>query len=99
MTSVDEDFANPFDHSGVPDEPPRGAVIAYQYEGVSGVTLDYVSFRAGDGLWYTTGRTTRQGVKWGDLFALVSGRALGPIKYATAWATLTVPQRGETETT
>lgn len=43
-------YAIPFDLTTEPDEPPRGAVLAYQRLGYSGVTLDFVSLRAGDGL-------------------------------------------------
>lgn len=84
-------FASPFDHASEPEEPPRGSVLAYQRLGHGGAVLDYVSLRAGDGRWYTTGRNPAQGVDWRDLWAAVRHQAAGPIRYATAWAELIPP--------
>lgn len=92
MTTI-SGAANPFDHANEPEEPERGTVLAYQRLGHSGVTLDYLSFRAGDGLWYTTGEKARQGVKWGDLWAAVRSTSVGPVRYATAWAELQFERR------
>lgn len=86
-------FANPFNHADMPDEPPRGAVIAYQLSftpprstGFSTALYDYVSFRAGDGRWYTTGkRGNVSGETWDDLFNRIQRKLVGPIKYVTAW--------------
>lgn len=83
-------YASPFDHSTDPEEPPRGAVLAYQRLGHGGATLDYVSFRAGDGRWYTTGKNSAQGVDWQTLWAAVRMHASGPVMYATAWQPLEV---------
>lgn len=94
-------YSSPFDHSTTPTEPPRGAVLAYQRLGRDGVVLDYVSFRAGDGRWYTTGRNAQQGVAWDALLAALRHQAYGSVHYATSWAELDVPWRvpGEVQPT
>lgn len=61
---------NPFERT-YPEEPPISTVLAYQREGRSGVTLDYISFRANDGRWYTTGGGAKQGVSWSELWAML----------------------------
>jgi hypothetical protein len=85
-------YASPFDHASEPEEPPRGTVLAFQRLGHNGLALDYVSVRAGDGLWYTTGKLALQASTWRNLLAALRGEAVGPIRYATAWAELEVPR-------
>lgn len=86
-----EDAANPFDHDSQPDEPAKGTVLAYQRAGAGGRVLDYVSFRAGDGKWYTTGRTGQNGVTWTRFWeSLMTHRVLS-LKIATAWSDLSLP--------
>lgn len=72
----------------IPPEPPVGAVLAYRRY-LDGRAYDYVSLRAGDGLWYTTGGTTAQGVTWPALWAAVE--LCGSAFVATAWAVLEAP--------
>jgi hypothetical protein len=84
-------YASPFNHETEPEEPPRGSVLAYQRLGNAGRMLDYVSFRAGDGKWYTTGKLAVQGVPWSVFWDAVRVHAVGPIHYATAWAKLDLP--------
>jgi len=86
-------FANPFSHEAEPEEPPRGSVLAYQRLGRAGRMLDYVSFRAGDGKWYTTGKLAAQGVDWATFWEAVRMHAAGPIMYATEWQPLNMPSR------
>jgi hypothetical protein len=91
-------YAIPFDLATKLDEPPRGAVLAYQSLGYSGVHLDFVSVRAGNGLWYTTGgKSASQGLKWSDLWASIRRHAVGAVRYATAWAELDFPRPVEAE--
>jgi len=86
--SENNEYASPFDHTAEPEEPPRGTVLAYQRVGRNGLLLDYLSFRAGDGKWYTTGKMSLQGVTWRDLLGALRTAAVGPIRYATGWAEL-----------
>lgn len=90
-------FTNPFNHDGMPDEPPRGTVIAYQLTFPmgsgravrAGMMYDYVSFRARDGKWYTTGkRAAISGETWDDLFPRIQRSLAGPVKYVTEWSDL-----------
>lgn len=90
-------YSSPFDHESMPDEPTKGTVLAYQItflptrnDGYKGATYDYVSFRAGNGQWYTTGsRRVEMGESWDELWARITRRGeLGKVKYATAWAEL-----------
>lgn len=90
-------FTNPFNYDGMPDEPPRGAVIAYQLTFPmgsgravrAGMIYDYVSFRARDGKWYTTGkRAAISGETWDDLFPRIQRSLAGPVKYVTEWSDL-----------
>jgi len=83
--------ASPFERHE-PDEPARGTVLAYQRVGHSGAVLDYVSVRAGDGRWYTTGGAAKQGVDWAELWSAVRQWAAGPVRYPTAWAELDAPR-------
>lgn len=85
-------FASPFEHASEPEQPPKGSVIAYQRMAASGVILDYVSFRAGDGHWYTTGEGPRQRVSWSTLWVAIRTNAYGAVRYATAWAEMDLPR-------
>lgn len=78
-----------FQHAPDVKEPPVGTVIAYQTTGWGDVILDYVTFRAGNGRWYTTGRHVAQGTTWEDVRRALRA-ANGPARYATAWAELTL---------
>lgn len=91
------EFSNPFEHETMPDEPPKGTVLAYQITfgtlvaGERGAkTYDYVSFHAGDGKWYTTGNKIISGPEsWQEFWANCTRRGtLGVMKYATAWTEL-----------
>lgn len=88
-----ENAANPFAVPGYPEEPPLGTVLAYQRRALSGKILDYVSFRASDGKWYTTGKLGSNGVSWSSVWDwLVSEKTIA-VKFATDWAELTMPEQ------
>lgn len=101
MTTIGES-ANPFDHDAIPGEPPRGTVLAYQItffpaatrvlekderRRVTGTTYDYVSFRAGNGSWYTTGkRACEEPETWDDFWSRLNSRGyVSEIKFASSW--------------
>ena len=81
--------ASAFQHPPDVAEPPIGTVIAYQMTGTGGVKLDYVTFRAGDGKWYTTGKLALQGASWNNVRRFLRS-ADGVVRYATGWAALNV---------
>jgi hypothetical protein len=105
------EFASPFDFEEIPDEPPRGTVLAYQitfYPSLSDQrlkkgpvkTYDYVSFRAGNGEWYTTGRMGRDAgpENWNEFWNRLHSRGVvGEIRYATAWGLLEVTAQPEAD--
>lgn len=68
----------------MPPEPGVGHAIAYTVQGADR-QLYYVSLRAGNGFWYTTGGRAQQGVAWRELVAGM--RRAGVIRYhlATGW--------------
>jgi hypothetical protein len=77
--------------TAVPAEPPVGTVLAYQRrlrgrDGGPERSYHYASIRAGDGLWYTTGREARQGVHWHALVEVLA--TVGDVYAATGWAPL-----------
>jgi hypothetical protein len=77
--------------TAVPAEPPVGTVLAYQRrlpgrDGGPERAYHYASIRAGDGLWYTTGREARQGVNWHALVGVLA--TAGDVYAATGWAPL-----------
>lgn len=75
------------------EEPPCGTVIAYRCLGHSGVVLDYVSLRAyTNGLWYTTGKTAAQGIRWEALLDIIQRHGVGTVRRATAWVELDYPR-------
>lgn len=70
-------------------EPEVGTVLVYKVEHEIGSTTTrtyyYASIRAGDGRWYTTGRTAEQGVDWVTLYDAL--RASGAqVWTATGWS-------------
>lgn len=88
MTDNDETTraASPFDHSHVVEEPAVGTVLTYQRRVPGGRVLDYVTFRAGNGLWYTTGGQTGQGVRWHEMVEALRAGGVEVMHAATAWA-------------
>lgn len=86
---------NPFDHSTNVNEPPLGTVLAWQKRTVDGTLLDYVSFRAGNGNWYTTGVKEQNTRHWESMLTHLRLYAHGPVRFALSWNELTI--RVETE--
>lgn len=82
--------ANPFDHSTNVPEPPLGTVLAWQVNTVEGTLLDYVSFRAGNGRWYTTGVKEHNARHWESMLTHLRLYAHGPVRYVTAWNELVI---------
>lgn len=66
--------------SGVvePPEPPIGTVIRYAIDH-GGKLYTYVSLRAENGLWYTTGGAN-QNATWAQLFAALKEQLRGPVE-------------------
>jgi len=65
-----------------PDGPPIGTVLRFRIKHTAGL-YDYAALRAGDGLWYTTGATSAQGVTWPAFAAAVRTRLAGPLALMT----------------
>jgi hypothetical protein len=40
---------------------------------------DYAALRAANGLWYTTGGETRQGVTWAEMIPHIKAKIAGPL--------------------
>lgn len=59
-------------------EPPIGSVIHYRLN-LGGKLFTYVSLRAENGLWYTTGGGTKQNATWEELAAGIQGALSGPV--------------------
>lgn len=64
-------------------EPPVGSVIAYRVK-LGGRDYDYVSLRAGNGLWYTTGNTA-QGATWPKLIGALRSQGVERYSVAVEW--------------
>lgn len=82
--------ANPFDHSSNLNEPPVGTVIAWQKRAPDGTVLDYVSFRAGNNRWYTTGVRESSFRSWDAMLTQLRMYSDESAQYATAWAKFSV---------
>jgi len=65
-------------------EPPVGSVIAYRVK-LGGRDYDYVSLRAGNGLWYSTGSGTPQGVDWDALSNAMKYQGVERYSVAVEW--------------
>lgn len=68
------------------EEPPVGSVIAYRVK-LGGRDYDYVSLRAGNGLWYSTGSGTPQGVRWDALSNAMRHQGVERYSVVTEWRT------------
>jgi hypothetical protein len=65
-------------------EPPVGSAIAYRVR-LGERNYDYVSVRAGNGLWYTTGGKVMQAARWDVLTGALREKGVEHYSVAVQW--------------